>query len=103
MFFSAWIAVTPAQAYRGGLTTDIALKVMEKKELHAYISGLVEGLAYARYVQDGKDADKGMKCILDWYYKTEEAAPKVLRAFVHFKGLTANAVVGALIKKECGQ
>lgn len=93
--------VTINKAQAAGLTTDTVLKIMSDKELNAYISGLVEGLAYARYVQDGKKADKGMQCILGWFYKNKKTAPKIVRAFAHFKKYTANAVVGALIAKEC--
>ena len=89
------------KAQAGGLTTDTVLKIMSDKELNAYISGLVEGLAYARYVQDGKKSYEGMTCISNWFYKDKKTAPKIVRAFAHFKGSFANSVVGALAAKEC--
>lgn len=66
-----------------------------------YVAGVVEGLAYARYVSDGKTTD-GMGCIYDWYYKTDGTFEVVLDAFGRFPDHTAGAVMAALVNKECG-
>lgn len=93
------MGINKAQAV--GYTTNTVLKIMSNKELNAYLSGIIDGLAYARYVQDGKKSYKGMKCISDWFYKDKKTIPKILRAFAHFKDSFANSVVGALAAKEC--
>jgi hypothetical protein len=92
---------TPTAAYAGGMKVGKALEVMDTKEIGAYTAGIVEGLAYARYVQDGKQPDKGMKCILEWYYDGGKTTQKVYLAYHKFKDHTANAIVAALIGKAC--
>ena len=80
----------------------MAIDDMTSLQTSAFISGLVEGMAYARYINDGKKADAGMKCILEWYYDGDKTIQKVIVAFDRFRDFTANAIVGALIEKECG-
>ncbi|MEP2987309.1 MAG: hypothetical protein ABJP08_29075 [Roseibium sp.] len=95
------LGAVPISASAGGLKASEVLEMMDTKELGAYTAGLVEGLAYARYVQDGKVEDQGMKCILDWYYDGGKTAQKVTLAYHKFSDHTANAIVGALVERAC--
>ncbi len=67
----------------------------------AYITGVVEGLAYARYKKDGNKTE-GMECIYDWLYADKSAMDKVYVAFGDFPTFTPGAIVAALVQKKCG-
>lgn len=90
-------------AQADGLKASFVLDEMDTNQTNAYLSGVVEGLAYARYINDNRQPELGMKCILDWYYNGGKTASKLVRALNHFKDHSANAVVGVLAKKECGE
>ena len=64
-----------------------------------YIAGIIEGLAYARYLRDG-DAD-GMACINDWFYEQEGALDQVYVAFGEFPEYLPGAVVSVLLDQVC--
>lgn len=66
-----------------------------------YLSGVIEGLAYSRYVQDGKKTD-GMKCIYDWFYKKPDTVNLIFAAMGQYPSYTPGAIIGALVKKDCG-
>lgn len=101
--FVLGVTITPAYADGIGLRAGEVINIMDNKELGAYISGLVEGLAYARYVSDGDRTDQGMRCIMDWYYGDEGTIQMVRLAFARFEDHSANAVVAALAERQCGE
>lgn len=86
---------------------DAVINKMTDVERHAYMAGVVEGLAYSRYRHDnkntpgGKDAT-GMNCIYRWWYKVDGTRMKVLKAFVAFRDQYPGAIVASLARKECG-
>ncbi len=79
---------------------------MKSEERFPYIAGVVEGLAYARYVRDGKKTE-GMKCIYDWFYKGKDGKSSsdnitlIYAAFGKYPDYTPAAIVGALADKAC--
>lgn len=75
---------------------------LSSEQRFIYVSGIVEGLAFARYQRDGKDAT-GMDCLYRWFYGSGEAAAKVDAAFTQFPDYTPGAVVAVLANRECGQ
>ncbi|MEP1577201.1 hypothetical protein [Roseibium album] len=95
-------AGTASHALDGGLGADVVASKMTPKQKNAYFAGVVEGLAYARYIKDGKKTDPGMKCILDWYYESEGTAQKITLALAKFETYPANAVIAAMVAKQCG-
>ncbi len=48
-------------------TAGDVLTKMESGESASYIAGVIEGLAFARWIKDKPDGT-GMKCIYDWKY-----------------------------------
>ncbi len=92
-------AITPA--YADKFTAGKVIKEMEPKETYAFIAGAIEGLAYSRYLADGKNT-KGMACIYNWFYQDKAALKQILQTFERFQQHTPGAVLGALIKKKCG-
>lgn len=85
--------------------TDFSAKaVMEKmqaNERFPYIAGVIEGLAYSRFVRDGKKTE-GMGCIYDWFYEKHETINLIYAAFGQYPDYTPAAVINALAKKACG-
>lgn len=68
---------------------------------YAFMSGVVEGLAYARYVKDGKQPD-GMACIYRWFY-ADGTAPKVEEAFKKFPDYMPGPIILAMTQQACGE
>lgn len=101
----AVMALTPANANAGAelLTGKIVLDNMNDEQQFAYLSGIVEGLAYARYEAEGKKADGGMKCIYDWFYRDKQALPLTVEALHKFETKPVNAIVAAMIEQKCGK
>lgn len=93
----------------GAVTTDISeaitagriLDDMSREESHGYIAGVVEGLAYARFLMDGKTED-GMICIYDWFYEGDGTQTKIIQAFERFRDFPAGPILWTMSKQVCG-
>lgn len=83
------------------MTAGSVMEKMGLEERAAYLAGVIEGLAYARYAKDGRQTD-GMGCIYDWYCRTDGALRKIYAALDRFSDYTPGAVLAAMIEKECG-
>ena len=79
------------------LTAAVMLERMSDREQYAYISGVVAGLATARFVDAG---DAASACIDRWF-----AGPGIrdtlYRAFERFGDKSPSAIIYALAAKEC--
>lgn len=99
--------VTGAQATAADLTAGVVLKEMPSKEFVVYVTGLVEGMAYARFRKDtlaaGQKVETGMQCIRTWFHGDTKTILAVEDAFRQYADYTPWVVVGAMIKKECGE
>ena len=84
------------------MTAGSIITEMEPEARFPYLSGIVEGLAYARYKSDGNKTE-GMACIYEWFYRGEKSANTIYGAFAKFKDHTPGAVMAALIKQRCGE
>jgi len=83
------------------LTADDVLNKMTGDERFAYVSGLVDGLAYARWLSDKPD-ETGMQCIHNWYYQGgEERSNLVHQWFSRHLNKPADALLYVFIKREC--
>ena len=84
------------------LNADAVLNKMTLEQRHSYVSGVIEGLAYSRWLKD-KPSDVGMQCIYKWYYsgKTENLK-KIYAWFERHPDKPVGALLYVLIKKECG-
>lgn len=100
-FLALPLVLVPISATANGFTTEKVIKEMGTEERAAYLAGVVEGLAYARYAKDGKKTD-GMTCIYKWFYQTEGTPKAILAAFQRFTDYTPGAVMAAMIERECG-
>lgn len=95
------LVATPMKAEATDLTAGVVMEKMSSEQRSAYLAGVVEGLAYARYSKDGKRTG-GMKCIYDWFYEKEGTVAKIHAAFDRFKDYLPGAVIAAMVEKECG-
>lgn len=83
-------------------TAAKVLKGMQAKEQYSYLAGIVEGLAVARYMKDGKKSE-GMTCIYDWFYDDKQTLPTILSAFEKYDSYKPGAIIDVLAKQKCGE
>lgn len=95
------IAAATSVARASDFDAEAVLTKMSTVERAAYIAGVVEGLAYARYDKDGQTTD-GMGCIYDWLYENDQTLPAIYAAFERFPNYTPGAIIAAMVDKECG-
>lgn len=90
------------------MTAGVVMKEMPVRERSAYVMGIVEGLAYARFRQDtvaaGSKTETGSACIYDWFYKDASASfDRIEAAFKKYPEHFPSTLLVAMIKKECGE
>ena len=96
------------EALATDFTADVVMEKMDANDRYPYISGIVEGLAYARFQHDNEhlEGDKkttvGMKCIYDWFYEKQHALDLIYLAFGKYPTYTPGAIISNLIKQDCG-
>lgn len=95
------IVLFSASASATDFTAGIVMEKMNEAERFQYLAGVIEGLAYSRFVKDGKKTE-GMGCIYQWFYEKKETVKKIESAFRHFQNHLPGAVVAAMVEKECG-
>ena len=98
----AAILMAAATAPAAGQTAGDILTKTTADHRVGYISGVVEGLAFARYLRDKPDTS-GMKCIYDWYLKGGDAVwTKILAWLQRHPDKRVGVLVHVLVKRECG-
>ncbi len=66
----------------------------------SYVSGVVEGLAFSRYLRDRPD-ETGMNCIYQWHADTESADLNAW--FERHPERTIGVLLYTMIKRVCGE
>lgn len=85
------------------LTGREILTKLNTEEQVRYVSGVFEGLGYARFVKDRPD-QTGSKCIQTWLTEDSVERWQIVKQWLeHHKEKTAGTILYALITKECGQ
>lgn len=104
MITSGLLIVAAAPAAATDLTAGVIAERMSTDERVAYISGVVEGLAYARFLRDRPD-ETGMQCIYDWFYVEGNGGSweRIDAWFERHQDQTVGVLLHVLIKKECGE
>jgi hypothetical protein len=83
-------------------TAGYVLREFDEKQMSAFLSGMVEGLAQARYEREGNDPAAAV-CIYDWYYEGgEDTILEIYGAFAEHSRSAPAAVVSALANRKCG-
>jgi len=85
------------------LTADDVLNKMPPKESTSYINGVIEGLAYSRWLRDKPSTDS-MNCVYKWHYDGgAESYKKTLSWMNRHLDKPVGALLHVLAKKECGE
>lgn len=93
---------TCGPAHATEFSAGTVMAKMDGKERYAFVAGIVEGLAMARYMKDGKKPE-GAKCIYDWFYSGNDTAATVYAAFQRYPEYPPGTVVSVMTKKACGE
>lgn len=81
---------------------------MQVRERTSYITGIVEGLAYARFQRDtrasGEPNQEGMNCIYNWFYADAmNRLDSIEATFSAYEDQFPAVILSAMIARECGQ
>ncbi|MBL4761019.1 MAG: hypothetical protein JKY80_09305 [Mariprofundaceae bacterium] len=88
-----------ANALTGG---EILSKLDTKAQTH-YVSGILQGLGYARFLKDKSDLE-GAKCIQAWLLKDGVARWQIVKQWLeHHKDKPAGVIIYTMVSKECGK
>ena len=95
----AAFSTAPAKA----LTAEDVMKKMTQDQRSSFLLGVIEGLAFSRYVKD-KPNTKGMECIHDWKYgpKGDTNTLRMLDLFDKRPKQPVVPLLYILIKQHCG-
>ena len=100
--FSGMLAVAPDRGHATEFNAGVVMTEMSEEERFTFVAGIVEGLAYARYVSDGNQPE-GMACIYDWFYEDSGNIDRLYQAFEAFPEHFPGAVVAAVLNRDCGE
>jgi hypothetical protein len=86
------------------LTARDLMENMTSDAQFAHISGVVDGLAFARWLADDR-YDTGMQCVLDWFYQSDQRERFNARMdwFEQHPDQQVSTLMYALIREECGE
>lgn len=90
------------------MTAGVVMEKIPVRERTAYVMGIVEGLAQARFrkdtVQAGTADQTGMNCIYNWFYADSmKRMDTVEAAFTKYQDQFPSTLLYVLIKRECGE
>jgi len=97
------LVVTANDVQASALNADAVLNKMTAQEQNAYLAGVVEGLAYARFLQDNPSIT-GMQCIYEWFYDGDVETSRRIDAWLErHLDKPVGALIYVLVKQECGE
>ena len=96
--------LTLAAPQAGALTVEDLRENLSVEAQTSYVAGVVEGLAFARWIADDR-AYEGMDCILEWYYRSGDTSAfrAALDMFDQHPDQHIGTLMYALIREECGE
>lgn len=94
------IVANTAHAQTAG---DVMTKMNADQRI-GYIDGVVEGLAYGRWLRDKPD-QSGMNCIYRWYFQkpVEPQWNRITAWLARHPDKPVGALIYVLLKQECGE
>ncbi|MCB1392914.1 hypothetical protein [Nitrobacter sp.] len=102
ILISSFLSPTPANAAGTNFTAEKVMKEMDGVQRYTFVAGVVEGLAVARYMKDGKKP-AAMNCIYDWFYDDKTTKDKIYAAFEKYGSYPPGSVIDVLAKQKCGE
>ena len=90
------------------MTAGVIVDEMPVRERTSFVMGIVEAMAYARFVKDtkakGEKDHVGMDCIYGWFHKNGvQRMSQIDAAFRKYKDHLPSIVMTAMIRKACGE
>jgi len=100
----AALAMTSASAASAtDLNAGYVLDKMNNDQMVSYVSGVIEGLAYSRFLRDRPNEDS-MNCVYRWHKnRGKEGWLKMEAWFRRHPDKPVGVLLHVLIKKECGE
>lgn len=96
-------ATSPSLAQAQNLDAGYVMNKMTAEQRVSYVNGIVDGLAYARFLRDRPD-DTGYLCIINWFQtdaaKKWELARKWLKRHPE---KPASVLIYLMTKRNCGE
>lgn len=102
IFFGGYLGLVTSSAIANDFTAEKVMKEMDGVQRYAYVAGVVEGLAVARYMKDGKKKE-GMNCIYDWFYDDKKTVDTIYATFDKYPSYPPGSIMDALSKQRCGE
>lgn len=99
ILFSSFLVPTVAHAEE--FTAGVVMTKMGTSDRYSFVAGIVEGLAHARYIRDGK-TPKGRSCLYGWFYDDKATLQKIYEGFRRYPNALPGQVVGTLAAVKCG-
>ena len=94
--------LTAHQAHTQDLDAGAVLNKMETKQQSAFVTGIIQGLAYARFLKDKPNED-GFRCVSGWLNGESKGNwRKILTMFERHATKPPAVLLHVLIKKDCG-
>ena len=94
-------ALSISAANAEDMTAGVIVEKMGGGDRYLFTAGIVEGLAHARYIKDGRDT-AGRSCIYRWFYDDKTTMDAIDEGYRRYPQLLAGQVVGALAAQKCG-
>ncbi len=95
--------VSPVQAQQQNFNAGFVLNGMTSDQQVSYIAGIIEGLAFARWLKDEKEME-GMRCVYNWYYENSLEKWEQIEAFFgEHPDRKPGPLIYILVRSECGE
>jgi hypothetical protein len=103
MIIGIELAIAPFGQANALTVAEIRENLSAEEQTH-YVAGVVEGLAFARWIADDRDAT-GMNCIWSWYLGSDTQARfnQQMTMFDRHPDQQVSTLMYALIREECGE
>ncbi len=102
---AAMLSLGKTAAQAETLDAEFVLNKLTAEQRGSYLAGVVEGLAFSRFLQDRPD-ESGMTCIYDWQSSNLADAGKLEQVhawLARHSDKTVGVLLYTLIKKDCGE
>lgn len=100
-----YLAITTPHAFATDFTAGVVMEKMDADSRAAYIAGVIEGLAYARYEKDNEHLEgdkKTVEGIYFWLYDKPDTLQTIHAAFDKYPSYLPGAIIGNLVRQSCG-
>lgn len=102
-FVAYYAVMSPYSAQAQNLDAGYVMKEMTVKERVGYVNGIVDGLAYARFLRDRPD-DTSYLCVVNWYGTDTKKKWTLIRTWLKRNpDKPVPVLLHLVIRKACGE